>query len=83
MADPTTDNDIKYIIILPIMLNVYLVSEFVKAQNIAKEFLRNQKKLVEEKNKEIVDSINYAKRIQQAQLPTEKYIEKSLEKFKK
>ena len=38
--------------------------------------------LIEEKQKEILDSINYAKRIQRAHLPTEKYIYKSLEKLK-
>jgi adenylate cyclase len=34
------------------------------------------------KNKEIVDSIHYAKRIQQALLPNEKYIDKHLKKNK-
>lgn len=35
-----------------------------------KEEVENQKHLVEEKNKEITDSINYAKRIQEAILPS-------------
>lgn len=35
----------------------------------------HQKHVVEEKNKEIIDSITYARRIQQSLLPTEKYIE--------
>jgi hypothetical protein len=39
--------------------------------------------LGEEKNKSITDSIQYAKRIQQSLLPTEKYIEKSLKRLKK
>lgn len=42
-----------------------------------------QKLLLEEKQKEIIDSINYARRIQQSQLPTEKYIERALKKLKK
>lgn len=39
-----------------------------------------QKLLVDEKQKEIIDSIHYAKRIQQALLPGEKYITRSLQK---
>jgi hypothetical protein len=38
---------------------------------------------IEEKNKSITDSIQYAKRIQQSLLPSEKYIEKSLTRLKK
>lgn len=41
-----------------------------------------QKEQVEEKQKEILDSIRYAKRIQRALLPTEKYIDKSLNRLK-
>lgn len=37
-----------------------------------KQALEIQKRLVEEKNQDIIDSINYAKRIQQAILPNEK-----------
>ncbi len=45
--------------------------------------VEHQTLLVEEKQKEIVDSINYAKRIQRAHLPTEKYLAKNLERLKK
>lgn len=38
--------------------------------------------LIEEKQKEILDSIRYAKRIQQSLLPTEKYIDKTLKRLK-
>jgi lipopolysaccharide biosynthesis regulator YciM len=48
----------------------------------ANEIISGQKTLVEEKQKEILDSIHYAKRIQQSLLPTEKYIDKSLNKFR-
>lgn len=41
--------------------------------------LRTQKEIVEEKNREITDSINYAKRIQSAILPTKKIIKEYLE----
>ena len=42
-----------------------------------------EKLLVEEKNKEILDSIHYSKRIQNALLPSEKYIERNLNRLKK
>jgi phosphoserine phosphatase RsbU/P len=44
--------------------------------------LMKQKGIIEEKNKEITDSIRYAKRIQQASMPAERYIEKILNNFK-
>lgn len=45
--------------------------------------LEIEKQKVEEAHKDIKDSINYAKRIQQAQMPTEKYIEKKIKDLKK
>jgi hypothetical protein len=45
--------------------------------------IHSQKELLEEKQKEILDSINYARRIQGAHLPTDKYINKSLGRLKK
>jgi len=41
-----------------------------------------QKTLVEEQKRDIIDSIRYARRIQQSLLPTEKYIERVLKKLK-
>jgi len=40
-----------------------------------------QKKIIEEKNKEILDSIHYAKRIQQSLLTSDIYIERALKKL--
>jgi len=45
--------------------------------------IEGQKQIVEEKQKEILDSIHYAKRIQTALLPTEKYIDKTLKRLMK
>ena len=42
-----------------------------------------QHEALEEKQKEIIDSITYARRIQRSLLPTEKYIQKSLMRLKK
>lgn len=47
-----------------------------------KEKVEAQKYIIEEKQKEIIDSINYAKRIQIAHLPSEKYIAKKLNDLK-
>ncbi len=46
--------------------------------NTQKEAIEKSKFLMEEKNKDITDSINYAKRIQQAKLPRKKDIDASL-----
>jgi tetratricopeptide (TPR) repeat protein len=46
-----------------------------------KKIIENQKMIVEEKQKEILDSIHYAKRIQKSLLPTERYIEKELNRL--
>jgi tetratricopeptide (TPR) repeat protein len=45
-----------------------------------KQVVETQKQIVEEKQKEVLDSIRYAKRIQQSLLPTEKYIERNINK---
>jgi hypothetical protein len=42
-----------------------------------------QKKIVEEHQKEIIDSINYASRIQKALMPNEKFIDKNIKRIKK
>ncbi len=47
----------------------------------ANAFISEQKKLVDEKQKEILDSIRYAKRIQNALITNEKYIDKTLNRL--
>ena len=46
----------------------------------ANEIIALQKELVEEKQKEILDSIYYARRIQRSLLPTESYISRALKR---
>ncbi|MGZ4033424.1 MAG: tetratricopeptide repeat protein [Bacteroidia bacterium] len=46
-----------------------------------KSIIELQKNLVEEKQREILDSIYYARRIQRSLLPTEKYIHKNLKRL--
>jgi tetratricopeptide (TPR) repeat protein len=43
--------------------------------------ISEQKAVIEEKQKEILDSIRYAKRIQTAHLPSEKYLDQSLKRL--
>ena len=68
-----------FIILSIFIFNRYQVSQkqsrIISAQ---KNQVESQKLLVEEKNKEITDSINYAKRIQTAILPSQATVEKLL-----
>lgn len=63
-----------------IALVVYRSLSITKKQ---KEVIEQQKIIVEEKQKEILDSIFYARRIQMALLTSEKYIERKLNELKK
>lgn len=47
-----------------------------------KQEVEHQKNIIEEKQKEIIDSITYAKRIQNSLLPTEKYIAANFKRLK-
>jgi tetratricopeptide (TPR) repeat protein len=60
-----------------------IISEQKDQVEIQNEKIELQKAILEEKNKEIIDSIYYASRIQQSLLPTEKYIDKNLKRLKK
>jgi len=48
-----------------------------------KKEVEKQKAIIEQKQKEVMDSIHYAKRIQQSLLPNEKYLEKTFNRLKK
>lgn len=85
MADPTGEGFLAFLTIIPLLLNVYLVAEFVKAQNKAGKQIHDQKILLEKNNNElelqkheIISSINYAKRIQNAVLPQDEIIYKNI-----
>ena len=49
----------------------------------ANEIISLQKRTVDEKQKEILDSIRYAQRIQKAHLPNEKQFTRTMERLKK
>ncbi len=66
------------VLILLIGLVIFLIRGYLQKQKTNEKVLK-QSELLKEKQKEIIDSINYAKRIQTAVLPNE---EKLLEGFK-
>jgi tetratricopeptide (TPR) repeat protein len=77
------------LIIVSVIGGLLLVSVFsifiyrsLRKNKHANKIITAQKHLVEEKQKEILDSIHYAKRIQQSLMPTEKYIERNVSKLK-
>ena len=77
------DNKMKNIILIAVALGLLLTIVF--SVFLAKRFriTKKQKLIIEDKNKEILDSIHYAKRIQNSLLPTEKYIDRSIKRLRK
>lgn len=57
--------------------NILLQRQFTEIKHKNSQ-IEQQKNIIEEKNKDILDSINYSKHIQQAILPSEKLIRKTL-----
>ncbi len=77
---------ISIVLILTLFFAIVILSRFrvIKKQKQVIEIksieTEEQKKLIEEKNNEVLSSIRYAKRIQISLLPTEKYIKRVLSK---
>ena len=69
-------------LVFSIVLGAFIFRAFRQKQKV-NLIISKQKELVEEKQREILDSIHYAKRIQQSLLPTEKYIDKNINRLKK
>jgi tetratricopeptide (TPR) repeat protein len=68
------------IILSLVVVALVLYKRYRSKQRTTNELLWKNK-VIEEKQKEILDSIHYAKRIQQSLLPPEKYIARSLERL--
>lgn len=69
----------KYFNLLTILFLALMFNRVKKAKREVIEKnkeIETQKRLIEEKQKDILDSIHYAKRIQTSLLPTDKYINK-------
>lgn len=64
---------------LLLVLFVFVIKSNIQ-KNKTNKLLKDQTKIIETKQKEILDSINYAGRIQKTILPSNKYIEKSINK---
>ncbi|MDF2436305.1 MAG: hypothetical protein K0Q95_681 [Bacteroidota bacterium] len=73
---------------LMLILSLFIFRSYRQKQKanaviaLQKEKVEKQKELIEEKQKEILDSIHYAERIQRSLLPTEIYIDKNLQRLK-
>jgi serine phosphatase RsbU (regulator of sigma subunit) len=68
------------LILLLVIFFLYVVYNRLKITRSQKGIIEFQKKIVDEKNLEITDSITYARRIQNTILPTNKFIKKWLPK---
>ena len=56
----------------------FLLERSMYFMSLQQKKITEQKELIEDRQKEIIDSIHYAKRIQDSLLPTEKYIDRHL-----
>jgi len=65
-----------------VSLSALIIFRSLRITRKQKKIIEAQKGQVEQKQVEILDSIRYAKRIQKALLPTEKYIDKNLKRLK-
>lgn len=81
IADPPEQGALRYLLLIPFALNIYLIAEFVKARQKAERQLAQQKRMIEEKQKEILDSIHYAKRIQKSLITSEANIYRILKRL--
>ncbi|MEW6470221.1 MAG: hypothetical protein AB1458_15000 [Bacteroidota bacterium] len=70
-----------FLMFVPIVLCIYAIWSHTSTISKAQETITQQKSMLEEKNKDITDSIRYARRIQQSLLPTEKYIERAFKRL--
>ncbi len=71
-----------FLTLIPISLTVYVAWLNTIAIEQARQTITKQKQLIDEKNKDMTDSIKYARHIQNSLLPTDKYINRVLSKKK-
>jgi serine phosphatase RsbU (regulator of sigma subunit)/Tfp pilus assembly protein PilF len=64
--------------VLVLLLSFFILRSYRQKQK-ANVLLEEQKKVIQQKNKDITDSINYARRIQQAILPSKELVYRTLE----
>jgi hypothetical protein len=80
--------DIGFIFMMSLILGARFSLQFVKVERlqqiteIQRRDIEQKKAAIEEKNKSIIDSINYAQRIQASLLPSERYFQKYMDKLR-
>lgn len=67
-----------FLLFIPMVLGIYAYWSHTFTIDMAKKTIVLQKQLIEEKNKNITDSIVYAKRLQEAILPPNEHVKKYL-----
>ena len=70
------------VLILMIIFSLLVVRAYQLKKRANKE-ITQQKRIIEEKQKEMLDSIYYARKIQRSLLPREAFVEKILNKLNK
>lgn len=77
-------NELTYMVCLVgiFILAALIISQFRIINSKFEKIINDQKQEVEQKNKEVTDSIRYAERIQRSLLPNEKYIGKNMTRLK-
>lgn len=77
---------ISFILLLLVVLSYFIYKSYRQKKRdhativSQKEEVERQKEIIEEKQKEILDSIHYARRIQSSLLPSERYLERILKR---
>jgi hypothetical protein len=69
-------------VLLLVTVLAFFIYKSYQQNKLANIKLQGKNKQIEEKNKSITDSINYARRIQNSLITSEKYIQKNLERLK-
>ena len=73
-----------YFLVTGLVIVIALIAlKLLRTNRKNNKILKAQKEIIEEKNKDITDSIYYARRIQRSLLSPEKYIQKNLDRLKK
>lgn len=78
----TQSHRMLYVIVAIGLFSIVIVVLFYRTMKL-KNQIQIKSLIIEEKQKEIIDSITYAKRIQQSILPSNKYIQRNLTRLKK
>jgi len=79
------NTELTYLVVLFAVFLVcfFIILQFKTVYGKYEQIIHRQKEMVEDKNREITESLRYARRIQRSLLPSEKYIENSIGRLKK